>query len=687
VRRSAFIAALSCVLAGSVAGPVVATASAPAPTSAVAYQEDAAHDGHSDDASFVGPLSKLWTANLGGEVFYPLIVGDRVFIDSVNASGSGTSVEARSLNSGDLLWGPIDIGGLYKFGGISYDDGRVFALNHGGTLWAFDAASGAQDWSVQLPGQYSFTSSPTAHDGAVYVSGAGSGGTVYAVDEANGHVTWSQAVENGDSSAPAVDSSGVYVSYACEQAYSFTAQGALRWHHSTGCEGGGGRTDVLHAGVDYIRDDAGMTPAELSESDGTQDGSFTTNHAPAFEGSTMVTLGGGGVLTATDLDSGTTIWRNQAKSWWTAPLIVNGYVVAGARDGTVELLDERTGTREWSGSAGSTIRAPNEHNAVGVVGLAEANGALAVPADDKLTLFSGATTPHARITRGPGARSYVRSRATFRFDSNQSGASYKCTLDHNTVGCTSPYTITDLSNGPHRFSVAVTGYPASAAARQFVADRRAPKSTMAQPRPRFPSSRRVRASWRATDKGSGVRWYDVRLRRTANDGSAGHWQRISRLTDVRVTQARIAVRQHATECLSVRARDRVGNVSGWSAPRCVTGLTDDRQLRASRAWFRGSSTSDFDETFTGTSKRGATLRLRHVDPGRVAVSAIVCGSCGSIRVGFGKVSKTFSLRSSLTGTKLFKLAMRHHPTNGRLVIRVVSHGKQVEIDGVGIDSV
>jgi outer membrane protein assembly factor BamB len=67
-------------------------------------------------------------------------------------------------------------------------------------------------WARQLPGQYAFSSPPTAKDGVVYVSGAGSGGTLYAVDEASGTVLATQPVANGDDSSPALSADAVFVS-------------------------------------------------------------------------------------------------------------------------------------------------------------------------------------------------------------------------------------------------------------------------------------------------------------------------------------------------------------------------------------------------------------------------------------------------------------------------------------------
>ena len=92
-------------------------------------------------------------------------------------------------------------------------------------------------------------------NGIVYTSGAGDGGTVYAVRESDGTLLWTQEVENGDDSAPAVTSDGVYVSYACPQTYKFNpTSGDLIWHFSGQCEGGGGESVAIYNGQVYVRD-------------------------------------------------------------------------------------------------------------------------------------------------------------------------------------------------------------------------------------------------------------------------------------------------------------------------------------------------------------------------------------------------------------------------------------------------
>jgi outer membrane protein assembly factor BamB len=189
-----------------------------------------------------------------------------------------------------LLWSSALTTGTFGFEwvGAAYDGGRVFAVNFDGRLRAIDAATGATAWEVSLPGQRAFSSSPSALSGTVYVGGAGTGGTSYAVDESNGAVRWAQGVENGDDSSPAVSTNGVFVSYACNQAYGFaSATGALLWHHTDQCEGGGGNTTALHGGSIYTRGRLG--DLRLDAANGAVLGTYTTTFIPAFTDTAMLT--------------------------------------------------------------------------------------------------------------------------------------------------------------------------------------------------------------------------------------------------------------------------------------------------------------------------------------------------------------------------------------------------------------
>ena len=246
------------------------------------------------------------------------------------------------------------------------------------------AATGHELWSAQMPGG-SFTAPPTAYDGVVYVSG--SGGAVHAVSEADGIVRWTGTVATGDKSSPAVDGSGVYVSYACQQDYRFSLRGHLVWHHSTGCEGGGGSPAVLHGTSLYARGFTAIdTPAILSKSSGKQTGSFASATAPAFDGTNMYTLQSGN-LVAVDPSGSPSRWAFGDGTLVTAPVVNNGVVYVGSSTGVVDGVSAKSHTKVWSGTAGTAIVGPDENNADVLVGMAIGGGLLVVPASNVLTAF------------------------------------------------------------------------------------------------------------------------------------------------------------------------------------------------------------------------------------------------------------------------------------------------------------
>jgi len=276
-------------LLGICATNALASATPPPSTpAAVAYQLNAGHTGVTADSVAASP-TKRWSDVFPGGVSYPLIVGSRVYVTVAHASTYGTTLYALQAGTGAKLWS-VNLGGTYYWSGLTYAAGRVFTVNYDGVMEAFDAVTGATDWSTQLPDQYAFSSPPTAANGYVYTGGAGEGGTAYAVDQANGVVKWTAPVENGDNSSPAVSASGVYVSYACGQSYDFDpSSGAQIWHRSTACEGGGGKTPVLADGFLFVRDLA--YPGVLNASTGAMVAQFTTSGpAPAVDSSQIYDL-------------------------------------------------------------------------------------------------------------------------------------------------------------------------------------------------------------------------------------------------------------------------------------------------------------------------------------------------------------------------------------------------------------
>ncbi|MGY0200542.1 outer membrane protein assembly factor BamB family protein [Leptothrix sp. BB-3] len=372
----------------------------PSPTpplsQSVTFQVDPAHSGRATwPGALTLPASPSWSVTLTGEVSYPLIAAGKVFVTAVsNASGLiGRELRAYDQLTGQLAWGPVSLAGTFPWTGHAYDNGRVFVLNSDGLLRAFDAATGASLWSSQLPVQYLFSSPPTAVNGLVYVSGAGSGGTVYAVDALNGALLWSSPVANGDHSSPAVTADGVYVSYPC-QIYKFDPlTGQTIWWVSGGCSGGGGRTVAADGARIFVRDPSVFNDGQVrATSTGQLLGSVPSTAIPVLADGKAYVLQGG-TLRRIDLDTSLAAWSYAASAALvSAPLMVNNIVFIGASDGTVHALDTTTGALLWTGSAGTGMSATDEHNvAVPYTGMGFGEGYLVVPAGAKLTVWKLST--------------------------------------------------------------------------------------------------------------------------------------------------------------------------------------------------------------------------------------------------------------------------------------------------------
>jgi outer membrane protein assembly factor BamB len=354
---------------------------------AVAYHIDVAHTGNQPESKLRPPLARQWSVDLGGDVSYPLVVGGAAYVTVAN-DVAGSKLVALALGSGQTLWGPIDLGGTYRWSNAAFDEGRIYAVNYDGVVTAFDAVSGGTEWTTQLSGQTSFTSPPTAAGGLVFVGGAGAGGTLYALAGATGDVLWKADVENGDDSSPVVSSGAVYVSYACVQAYAFSPlDGTLLWHHDGSCEGGGGNTSVFYQGKVWARD---VTTGNLAldAQTGHTVAAFDATAIPAFAGSRGFFLVSDG-LQALDVDTRSVLWTFKGDGMLASPpIVVNGTVYVGSASGMLYALDP-TGAPTWSDMAPEGISAAGENDAPArpLGGLGAGGDSLLVPAGHHLVCY------------------------------------------------------------------------------------------------------------------------------------------------------------------------------------------------------------------------------------------------------------------------------------------------------------
>jgi hypothetical protein len=152
-------------------------------------------------------------------------------------------------------------------------------------------------------------------------------------------------------------------------------------------------------------------------------------------------------------------------------------------------------------------------------------------------------------------------------------------------------------------------------------------------KPAHAFQRRVRFAvvWSSTDAGTGVASYDVRYRSARYNGGFGvetSWQ-----SATSATSAVFVGSPGTTYCFSARARDRAGNLSGWSAETCTALPVDDRTLGvASGTWLRRSAGAYYRRTYSTAARAGAALVLRGLQARRLALLGTRCPTCGTVRV-------------------------------------------------------
>lgn len=303
--------------------------------SAVAYQIDAAHTGAQPDGTLTVPLVQKWLVELGGAPTFPCVVEGKVFVAYAPAKG-GAFVEALDEKTGTKLWGPADAGGT-GHANITCGGGNVYAMHSSGQLTAFDGATGTQRWSTKLKDESDFDDPPTAWGQFVFTGGDGSGGVEYAYVAATGLLAWQRSTNGSSGSSPAVGPEGVFFGYSCGQDWNLDPiSGAIRWHNSPGCDGGGGSSPVLYGGKAYFRDHDGNIVFDAYT--GKNEGTFTADYAPAFA-SDVGYFVSGNTLTARALGAATPTWTftpaGTSEKLVTAPIVVAGHVVVASDVGAI----------------------------------------------------------------------------------------------------------------------------------------------------------------------------------------------------------------------------------------------------------------------------------------------------------------------------------------------------------------
>ncbi|GAB2633248.1 hypothetical protein [Kribbella swartbergensis] len=263
-----------------------------------------------------------------------------------------------------------------------------------------------------------------------------------------------------------------------------------------------------------------------------------------------------------------------------------------------------------------------------------------------------------------------------------------CQLDDTpAVPCTSPFRKSGVAAGSHRFlvkAVDADGH-ASVAFRYVAVDVTPPQVQITGPVFDVTKAATATVTYKANDDmGVPVSSYDIRWRIAPTAGNFGAYAPVKSGTTA--TSVLIGLAPGYEYCVSVRARDTVGNLSGWTADRCFSRPSDDRAMGATKGWTRASHQLYYLGTATGTKATNISVSRSSVQAKRLFLVATRCPNCGSLTVYYnGKSVGIVDLGYVATVYQsIVPLPVPASFLTGSVLLTTRVAGKVYQIDGLAV---
>jgi len=234
--------------------------------------------------------AQAWSVSIGnGNSFRTRLVAEPVVADgrvyTIDTSGR---VRAFNVETGATIWehqvrGTNSPSEALFGGGVSYDNGHIYATNGAGDAASLDAATGAQVWMVKPGGP--LRGAPTVANDTVYALSQDS--QLYALDASNGETRWTgsgsfELAGVFGSAAPAFAQSTLVAGYASGELTAYRYEnGQVVWQ------------DAL------ARTGISTTVGQLSDIDAD----------PVIDNGRVFAIGQGGRMVAVELITGQRAWE------------------------------------------------------------------------------------------------------------------------------------------------------------------------------------------------------------------------------------------------------------------------------------------------------------------------------------------------------------------------------------------
>ncbi|WP_414168787.1 PQQ-binding-like beta-propeller repeat protein [Streptoverticillium reticulum] len=343
--------------AGWVRPPSEASAALPGQTGAPAAPPApvASPDAGSSNVQADQGRWRPWRFRMSNDVWgTPTVAGDLLYVTSFEVHALDVASGRRQFKTRDVAWA------------MAVADGRIHASD-GPTLYALDAADGAERWRLSTDGWvYSLRA-----EGGTVVTGTRGGG-VQAWEAATGDLLWETGGVQTDfetpDCGPALHDGVVYV-WADARLRALEARtGAERWSYPVGdaasCGGVPVRLLAAPDGVVYVAAGTRLLAIDVARGDVRWrfEASAVFLCPPSFAPGPVVTGGGVyiadylGTVYALDAAAGRERWRiaTEARQSTEPVLVADGSVHLGS-GGALYTLDAVTGTPKWRFAAGGDI--------------------------------------------------------------------------------------------------------------------------------------------------------------------------------------------------------------------------------------------------------------------------------------------------------------------------------------------
>ena len=270
--------------------------------------------------------ARAWTASINGGsnrqrlAATPVIADNKLFVIDVEAT-----VHAFAADSGTRLWSTAlpenDANKQARFGGgVSYDEGKVYATDGLGDVVALGAADGKIEWRAKPGGP--LRGSPTVANGNVYVLSQDN--QLFALGQADGKTQWSQSATLETQgvfgvAAPAASVGTVVAGFSSGELNAYRYEnGRVLWQDALS------RTSI--------------TTSVSSVSD--------IDAAPVIDGGRVYAVGQGGRMVALELSTGQRLWEQNFAGIAT-PWIAGEWLFVVTDDARLFCLSRANGKARW----------------------------------------------------------------------------------------------------------------------------------------------------------------------------------------------------------------------------------------------------------------------------------------------------------------------------------------------------